>query len=388
VAPVKAAGQPLPANPVQPLHRLRILSAQPTEYTVETIHASLAGRFDRVEIRTAPLAPRPEGSRHQPPITAHQPPATSEAADDTATATEVRLLATRHRLGVMLRPALMLGLLLTLVVVWLVVTQGWEVTAPILAPGNEYRFNSQQLQMQYTVTLESKAVHPVLSIRLGQLERSLVVTDTMLNLGGVVFRLQPNAPGLHIASLDGASALARAGQTETSPGIGLIFPSPGSEEAIILPEQSVGLRIVRIADTASPTFMVEVYDGDRAQPTQRVEIEATQIADIQVNEQGFVLRVLPVPGVVVSAQYLPALWLLWPALILVLVGSVGYWRRPAFVLVQVAPWAAGRTVMVAQSDRRQELEQISQQVTNDHRRRGPEGAPEGVPDDGIVTNDE
>jgi hypothetical protein len=242
--------------------------------------------------------------------------------------------------------------------------------------------------MQYTVTLESKAVHPVLSIRLGQLERSLVVTDTMLNLGGVVFRLQPNAPGLHIASLDGTSALARAGQTETSPGIGLIFPSPGSEEAIILPEQSVGLRIVRIADTASPTFMVEVYDGDRAQPTQRVEIEATQIADIQVNEQGFVLRVLPVPGVVVSAQYLPALWLLWPALILVLVGSVGYWRRPAFILVQVAPWAAGRTVIVAQSDRRQELERISQQVANDDRRRGPEGAPEGAPDDGIVTNDE
>jgi hypothetical protein len=253
-------------------------------------------------------------------------------------------------------------------VVWLIVIQGWEVTAPVLAPGDEYRFNPQQLQVQYTVTLQNEIVHPVLNLRLGQVEHSLAVTDTKLNLAGVGFQLQSTAPGLHIAALDGTSALARAGQAETSPGIGLIFPSPGSEESIVLPEQSIGLRIMRLADTAAPgaanpTFMVEVYHGDRSQPAQRVEIEATQPADIQVNEQGFVLRALPVPGVVVSAQYLPAVWLLGPGLLLVLIGAVGYWLRPAFILVQVAPWPANRAVVVVQSDRRQELEQISQEVT-------------------------
>jgi hypothetical protein len=350
-SPVKSAGEPLSVNPVQTLYRQRVTSAQPAAQTVEGIRANLAARFERIEVHTLPLATHEDGAA-----------SIQDGPEGTATGTEVRMLAMRHTRAAALRPALMIGLLLTLLVVWLIVLLGWEVTAPVLAPGGEYRFNPQQLQLQYTVSLQGQDVHPVLNIRLGQVDHSLTVTDTRLSLAGVGFQVQTAAPGLHIATLDETPALARAGQAETASSIGLIFPRPGSEESIVLPAQFVGLRIVRMADTqvqqnATPTFMVEVYTGERSQPTQRVEIEATQIADIQVNEQGFILRVLPVPGVVVSARYLPAMWLLWLALLLALLGAAGYWLRPAFILVQVAPWAGNRAVVVVQSDRRQELEQ-------------------------------
>ena len=65
-------------------------------------------------------------------------------------------------------------------------------------------------------------------------------------VGNVVVRAQPGAPGLLVQTVDDALLLARPGQAVPVSAIGFGFPSVGSEETLLLPQQAVGLRIVRM----------------------------------------------------------------------------------------------------------------------------------------------
>jgi hypothetical protein len=66
-----------------------------------------------------------------------------------------------------------------------------------------------------------------------------------------------------------------------------------------------------------------------------------------------------------SVRYQPASWLFWVALVLLLVGVVGFCYQPAFLLIQLAPWPMARTVVVAQSDRAEEIERLRLALQDD-----------------------
>ena len=70
------------------------------------------------------------------------------------------------------------------------------------------------------------------------------------------------------------------------------------------------------------------------------------------------LRFVPLPSMAAAVRYQPAIWLLWVALALVIIGAVGYRYRPAFLLLQLAPWPTAHTVVVAQSDDAAEIERL------------------------------
>lgn len=81
-------------------------------------------------------------------------------------------------------------------------------------------------------------------------------------------------------------------------------------------------------------------------------------AKIQVSGKVRELRFVPMSSMAAAVHYQPAIWLLWVALVLVVAGAVGYCYRPAFLLLQLAPWPTARTVVVAQSDGAAEIERL------------------------------
>ncbi|HMN27472.1 MAG TPA: hypothetical protein PKE45_04885, partial [Caldilineaceae bacterium] len=149
-------------------------------------------------------------------------------------------------------------------------------------------------------------------------------------------------------------------------GVGLTFPAPGSEESMILPAEAIGLRIVRLgAEVAAESgagYLLEIYRGEESQPAKRVEIGAKPVESVVINDQGLSLRFVQMPGLAVEIRYLPGVWLLWVALALVVLGGIGYWFRPGFALVQVAPWAGEQTVVTVQSDEAVSVPVLDQQI--------------------------
>jgi hypothetical protein len=250
--------------------------------------------------------------------------------------------------------------LIALLAVWLIVTIGWELAPVTLAPGDTYRFAPRNLELTYQIEQGAQQTMPMLTVRMGTAEgRQLVAAPTTLSLAGVDIRIAPGPPALLITTADGATALARAGQSDTAAELGLTFPSPGSEESIVLPTQAVGLRIVRMADDATAAaraaFMLEIYQGESPQPVKRVTIGGNQVETIPIREEDLALQVTVLPGLAVSARSLPGIWLLWLAGGLVGIGAAGFWFRPAFALAQIAPWPEERAVLVLQSDTRAEI---------------------------------
>jgi hypothetical protein len=258
----------------------------------------------------------------------------------------------------------MFGLLLALLVVWLIVIWGWEASPPILAPGDEFRSTPHQLQLYYTVEGQGEVVTPTLQMQINKETATLrLAAPGHIRLQGVDLSSRPAFPALWIQPIDGQTPLVRAGGAETVKHLGLLFPGPGSEESLVLPDQAVGVRIVRMADPnergEQPAFLVEVYESDDSQPTQRVQIGEQSTAVISTTNQ-VALHFSLLPAVAVTVRYLPGGWVLWLALGMVLVGAAGFWFRPAFVLVQIASWPEERSVVVVQSDQDSEVGWLQQ----------------------------
>jgi hypothetical protein len=349
--PATGLGVPITSPAPQPVYRLRQASNQPPESLAEQVRNELTARFGQVLIANVAL-PAAAASSIAASAQVDEPPDTSTV--------ETRLLAMRYAVWSNLRPLLILGLLVALVAVWLIVTVGWELAPIVLAPDDTYRFTPYSLELTYQIEHQSEQVRPSLAARVGATEGSTVVTGPMeMSLDGVDIRAQPGTPALLITTADGEPDLTRVGQSDASSSLGLTFPSPGSEESVVLPKQAIGLRIVRMADqmdtSTDHAFMLEIYQGDSPQPTQRVTIDGNRVETVPIDEQGLALQVMALPGLEVSARYLPGAWLLWIAAALVVVGAIGFWFRPAFVLAQIAPWPAERAVVVAQSDVRSEI---------------------------------
>jgi hypothetical protein len=204
------------------------------------------------------------------------------------------------------------------------------------------------------------------------------------NIDGANVDLEPGPPGLVVQTADGTTLLARPGQTTTSAQIGLGFPRAGSEETLLLPQQGIGLRIVRTGPGISgaderATFLVEVYRGNSEAPVRRFTVDRSRaeiVGGDAPEENGVVLAFVPLATLDARVGRAPEAWLFWLALALTLIGLLGYRRQPGFALVQVGPWPDQRAVVNVQTDDAQALAMLQARFEA-----GQDGRPHPGPDE-------
>ncbi|HAJ35282.1 MAG TPA: hypothetical protein DCL15_06270, partial [Chloroflexi bacterium] len=181
---------------------------------------------------------------------------------------EERLLARSGVLEVMLRPLLSVGMLLAVALVWWYSVTGYQFAPASLLPGEHASDGVLGVAFEYALTYPAPGViGPVLRVNKGARQEEVPLAPTELVLDGVVVTAQPGAPTLLVRTLDGAPWLAQPGQSNAVAELGLGFPNPGSEQALVIPHVGVGLRIIR-QDNGTPTaaddaFVVEVFQGNR-----------------------------------------------------------------------------------------------------------------------------
>jgi len=369
---VDGAGTPLALPHTQPLYRVRQAVDQPPSVFATHLTQTLNAQFAQVTTTTLPILPHQGQAAIETPALSSTERAVAPAPPPDA-GHEIRLLARRHRQPLIwLRPVLLVGLLLALSVVWISLLAGWQVVPPLLAPGDEYRATTQRVALAYNVPAGDDALTPILAAEIGDLAQQVPLgASRQLRLGQISIQTSLGPPAMLLRSTDEATTFSRPGQSQYTTDLGLIFPSLGSEDAVVI-GNSVGLRIVRVtalaeAQSESPLtlasapqeqFLVEVYQGDEVQPVQTIQVTGQTQAVIQVGGQPREILLIPLPSMVAAVRYQPGIWLLWLALALIMIGAVGFCYRPAFVLVQIAPWPLARSVVVVQSDVAAEIDRI------------------------------
>lgn len=373
--PVHAAGVPIPLPTTQPLYRLRQTTTQLPAELAAQLTQLLKLQFDEVLTTTVNLTAPAASVEHAEGQLAVEP----LSATSPVSIAEWRLLARRHHQPwIWLRLLVIIGLFLALAGVWIILLAGWEITPPPLAPGEQYRATTQRVTVSYTVLEDGDELAPTLGVEMADSSQQVPLDESrQLQLGQVTLEANAGPPALWISSKDAAVTLSRPGQSQNTMALGLIFPMLGSEDSVLV-ENRVFLRIVRVAvlpeaikadandsTTESPLntalheqFLVEVYQSDDNKPVQTIVVSGPATAKIQVSGKVRELRFVPLPSMAAAVRYQPAIWLLWVALALVVVGAVGYRYRPAFLLLQLAPWSTDRTVVVAQSDVAAEIERL------------------------------
>jgi hypothetical protein len=247
-------------------------------------------------------------------------------------------------------------MLVALALIWINAVRGWEFTAFQLAPGERTADPIHDLRFEYRIEQPSTGtLQPQIIATVGDDTLVIPVTQQMEEqVGNAVVRAQPGAPGLLIQTVDGSPLLARPGQATPISTIGLGFPSVGSEETILLLQQAVGLRIVRLEQgrpgPLEDAFLVEVFHGGNEQAVSRVTVDASDIVTIPTPAGSVTLAVTPLPTLTIAVRHGPGYWLFWPALALVVLGALGFWQQAGFVLAQIGPWPPERAVVTLQSD--------------------------------------
>ncbi|MCE7987317.1 MAG: hypothetical protein DYG89_39625 [Caldilinea sp. CFX5] len=388
-----AIGAPAPLPDTQPLYRWRQTINRAPETLAAQLPSALKPYFDE-------LLPATVAITSVPPLQTSDAAPMADAADEAAspppTVVERRLLARRHQQRwIWLRPLLLVGLLLALIDIWLILVVGWEVTSPLLAPGDQYRATTQRVALTYAVVENDETLTPSLTVEMNDATNQVPLGESRrLAAGQVTLQAAPGPPALWLRSNDATVTLSQPGQSQNTVELGLIFPTLGREESVVVGGQ-VGLRIVRVAvlpvglkvdetgaasaDTLSQTnnsmvspidtlpqeqFLLEVIQSE-AEPVQTLVINRPVVAKIQVGGKVRELTIVPVASMTAMVRYQPAIWLLWLALALVLVGLVGFAYQPAFLLIQLAPWPMGRSVVVAQSDAAAEIDRLRRSLPED-----------------------
>ena len=371
-----AAGEPVPL-PVTPRYRQRSTHDVAPDVLLAEVRAALGERFTHVgEVRVQEIS--------------LDDTLLGEGADDGSNssggndkgkrvevAEEMRLLATRDLRASLLRPLLLAGGLLALAAAWWLATQSWGVVSPPLAPGDSFAQPTQNFRVQYVVaeadaaegnateegaaegkTVENTAVSEeavpsvpelLLRVRVGDATRELPLTqaEQRLLLNGVRVRASVVSPGLLVRTLDGRRTLVTPGGSDFRSAVGLGFPSLNLE-ATLQQANAALLSFVRVEDDAGNTrFDVDIVAQAEA-PRSLTISDAVQTLDAGSAS----LEIVRVPSVQVVARRTPGGWLLVPAALLVAAGFVGFWRQPAFALVQLVPWPGDRTVLVVQGSGR------------------------------------
>lgn len=375
-------GEPLPVATAGPLLRWRrSYTAAPVTLTNE-LQRLLDARLRNVDRRTVRVAPAPAQQPHEAEDTGEPAPA--------VTLLEERLLATHAIQGALLRPLLVLGMLCALAFIWLNVGIGWEFTVPALVPGERAADPVHNVRLEYRLSQSAPGtLSPGLQTVIGTQSSLLPLGDAMqTQMGGVDVRAQPGIPSLVVRTLDDTPLLARPGQANPVASIGLGFPSAGSEETLVLPSHGIGLRIVRLEQGTPGTnedgFLVEIYEASSENAVARATINGSQnvtLPAVDTNTgQPVVLAFVPLPGIYAQVREMPGVWLIWIAAGLLVLGAVGFWLRPGFVLAQVGPWPEERAVITVQSDLPEEMASVrrwyaeQQQPSGDHTESHPKEA--------------
>lgn len=278
---------------------------------------------------------------------------------------EDRLLAVRAKLFAYLRPLLPLGLLVGLLALWLNITFGWEVISPILAPTESFQYPPRNLDIRYPTAIEDSAgfAVPKLQMTLNSREEALVV-GAIDQAGRNRIITRSSVPALLVRTTAGDIPLERPGDPakQQSQTLGLSFPTPGSEESLILPDQGIGVRIIRrplrTGDEKAKddeVYSVEIYEANSAAPAERLPLDAMKPETIEVAGGEVTLEFLPTVGVVVAVRSEPGSPLYWLAGLLTIIGLVGFVRLPAYLLAQVGEWSPTKAFVIAQSNSQREL---------------------------------
>jgi hypothetical protein len=343
-APAAQPGDPLTIRFPHPIYRHRYAAPSPPEALSQELISQFAQDGDLQE-RTVAL-----------PFTGPAPASEPEA--DAAThgdQTERRWLALRQMRAAWLRPWLFAGLLLGLATLWGTVQFGWSISPPALAPGESYINSLHDVALVHRVqqTGAQNPVQSVLSATVTSESISLPVgQETGGQAGGAQVLVEQGPPALWMAAPDALFSLPGGAVSDRFTTLGLAFPRLGSEQFVVLPAQNAGLRIVLLGnqgDRPTPSFLIEVYEGQSVQPAQRLQIDHDQELTVEVDGEDVNLRVAPTYSLLATVERRPGSWLLWLALVLALVGTLGFLRRPGFILAQVAPWPDQRSVVVLQS---------------------------------------
>ncbi len=343
-APQNATGEPLPIPGSGQVFRSRSGLDAAFAQMSGAISRRLGNRFDAnpsVLVRRAQVSDTPENEEG-----------------------EMRWLVQGHVWAYYVRPLLLAGILLALAVLWAGVNFGWEVTPAPLPPGGDFRFPQQGLHLRYAVIGEQGSQSAALQVELGDATQLLAVGRSQTaRLNNTNIHMQADVPGIYVES-DKPGTLLLPGQSGTTDRIGFVFPAPGSEESVLIPDGDVALRLVRLVEDGE--FLVETIAGDSGAVT-RSEISQDDVRSVallrgeQAGSQA-TIRLRFLPGLTVHLRYLPGDGLLWAALILVLAGAAGYLRRPFFALVQLAPWPGERAVLVVQSSSPEPLAELEGEI--------------------------
>lgn len=369
--PVAGVGEPVALPHTQPLYRLRQALSHAPQFVAEQIVQEIRSQFDEM-ITTTVNIPAFCASVTAETVTIES---TAKEATPPESVDEFRLLARRHhQRWIWLRPLLIVGLLLALIAVWIILLAGWEVAPSLLAPGEEYRATTQRVTLAYRLPASEYGLTPSLSAEIGEALYQLPLGESQqLWLGQITIAANPGAPALLIRSADSATVLSRPGQAQQTADLGLIFPTLGSEDSVVV-DNRVGLRIVRVpilaeadakgngvsspVETPREQFLVEVYQSDKTKPVQTIHIHKQMQVKLKVGDETRTLLFIPLPSLAAQVRYQPGVWLLWLALLFVMGGAIGFRYQPAFLIIQVAPWPTNRSVVIAQSDVAAEIDRI------------------------------
>ena len=342
-----------PASPIRlpkggPIYRERSAFPVAIEALSNEVAAHLAARFGETERTSVDVIDS----------------SVESAGQDEGNA-EDRVLATRAKLFAYLRPLLPLGLLVGLLALWLNITFGWEVISPILAPTESFQYPPRNLDIRYPTAIEDSAgfAVPKLQMTLNGREEALVV-GAINQAGRNRIITRSSVPALLVRTTAGDVPLERPGDPakQQSQTLGLSFATPGSEESLILPDQGIGVRIIRRPISASPekteddgVYSVEIYEANSAAPAERLPLDAMKPETIDVADGDVTLEFLPTVGVVVAVRSEPGSPLDWLAGLLTIIGLVGFVRVPAYLLAQVGEWSPTKAFVIAQSNSKREL---------------------------------
>jgi hypothetical protein len=323
--------------------------------------------IERCEAQMQPWAGRIERRTVSVPLSAFQMEAFAAiGVEPPQTVQEERVLGLRQEWASALRPLLPAGVALALMLVGWYSVAGSSFVAPALLPGERASDATLGLTVEYQLlSFQPNVIGPVLQVSKGEAHRFLPLVSGSAELNGVVVNVRPGPPALLVRTLDDAPLLMRLGQSFGVSEVGLGFPHPGGEQALVVPRYGVGMRIIRQDEGGTApdsAFIVEVFQGENETPTQRFTVVESQVIAIEATEGQLLLNFVPIAMFQVYAYTAPQLWLLLPALLLMAAGVCGFLRKAIFVLVQAGPWPMDRSIVVLQSNRLALLTSLREQL--------------------------
>ncbi len=285
---------------------------------------------------------------------------------------EWRGVADRNSRSYFLRILLPLGFLMILLLVWIYVYYGWQLTTGAIAPGETYAAPNFDLVVAYDLDeqatdaqVDRDPVQSIISIQFGsRAYTTTVAANTRATIGANQLSLAADTPGVIVQTADGRPLLVAPGDTSLSDTVGVVLPSPGSEAALLIPSASMGVRLVRLTD--DPTAIIaELYRGAGILPVERIDVGESTSTMVDAEDESIVLKFVQAPGIDLTIRHNPGNGLIWAALLSVVVGYYGFWRKPQIMFTQLQPWNANSELLTVCASQQNLLESMIERIETD-----------------------